>query len=73
MSHSDHVEKVPQGFEIIARSENNKIAAMQNPGKKTLCSSVHPEVAHTDKGMRILQNFLYRICNCSGKWTMSSF
>lgn len=73
MSHSDHVEKVPQGFEIIARSENNKIAAMQNPEKKLYAVQFHPEVAHTDKGMRILQNFLYRICNCSGKWTMSSF
>ncbi|MCL0067992.1 glutamine-hydrolyzing GMP synthase [Peptococcaceae bacterium] len=73
MSHSDHVEKVPQGFEIIARSENNKIAAMQNPEKKLYAVQFHPEVAHTDKGMRILQNFLYRICNCSGKWTMNSF
>ena len=73
MSHSDHVEKVPQGFEIIARSENNKIAAMQNSEKKLYAVQFHPEVAHTDKGMRILQNFLYRICNCSGKWTMSSF
>ncbi|MCL0028269.1 glutamine-hydrolyzing GMP synthase [Peptococcaceae bacterium] len=73
MSHSDHVEKVPQGFEIIARSENNKIAAMQNSEKKLYAVQFHPEVAHTDKGMKILQNFLYRICNCSGKWTMSSF
>jgi len=33
----------------------------------------HPEVVHTPKGRDILNNFLYKICGCSGDWKMASF
>lgn len=73
MSHSDHVEEVPSGFKITARSSNGRVAAMQDDEKKLYAVQFHPEVVHTDKGTEILKNFLYRICNCSGNWTMRSF
>src|SRR5206468_8919466 len=33
----------------------------------------HPEVSHTPYGSRILKNFLYDVCGCSGTWRMQSF
>ncbi|MCD6455190.1 MAG: hypothetical protein J7K81_00110 [Methanophagales archaeon] len=33
----------------------------------------HPEVHHTEKGEKILWNFLYKICGCERNWTMESF
>jgi GMP synthase (glutamine-hydrolysing) len=46
---------------------------MADPSRKFFGVQFHPEVAHTPKGMRILKNFLFRICGCEPLWTMSSF
>jgi len=73
MSHTYHVEKLPEGFVAIAGSANCPIAAMENREKNFYGVQFHPEVAHTPKGREILHNFLYKICGCSGDWSMSSF
>lgn len=44
-----------------------------NPGKKLFAVQFHPEVMHTQFGAKLLHNFIYKICGCSGEWTMSSF
>ena len=33
----------------------------------------HPEVVHTKEGTRMLSNFVYNVCGCSGDWKMDSF
>ena len=33
----------------------------------------HPEVMHTAEGMKMLSNFVYKVCGCHGDWKMSSF
>ena len=33
----------------------------------------HAEVNNTVNGVKIIKNFLYNICKCSGDWVMSSF
>ena len=33
----------------------------------------HPEVVHTEYGKNILDNFLFKICECKGNWTSSNF
>ena len=33
----------------------------------------HPEVAHTEHGRKILENFLFDVCACRGDWTIASF
>ncbi len=33
----------------------------------------HPEVTHTDEGKRLIRNFLYDICGCTGDWTMDAY
>lgn len=73
MSHTDHVSKVPEGFEIIASSKGCSIAAMANENKKLYGVQFHPEVEHTPFGQKMLKNFLYNICGVKGDWSMASF
>jgi GMP synthase (glutamine-hydrolysing) len=67
MSHGDVVEQLPEGFETIAVSENNHVAAMQMKEKNIYSVQFHPEVDHTENGRVILDNFL-RICNAQRTW-----
>jgi len=67
MSHGDVVEQLPEGFETIAISENNHVAAMQMKEKNIYSVQFHPEVDHTENGRIILDNFL-RICNAQRTW-----
>ena len=73
MSHGDTIERVPRGFRVTASTPNTKVAATENPAKGLYGLQFHPEVAHTPKGKRMLNNFLFRICGCRKTWTMKSF
>ncbi len=73
MSHGDRIDKIPRGFKIIAHTDNSPIAAMASRDNKFFALQFHPEVAHTNKGIKILRNFLYDICKCKPTWEMSSF
>ena len=73
MSHGDRVATLPEGFEVVASSENSEIAAIQYEKKNIYGVQFHPEVHHTENGDIFLKNFLFNICNLSGKWDMKSF
>jgi GMP synthase (glutamine-hydrolysing) len=73
MSHGDRIESMPEGFKSLASSRNSPVAAMADLSRRLFGVQFHPEVAHTPKGMRIIKNFLFRICGCEPLWTMSSF
>ena len=73
MSHSDRIERMPDGFIKIAHSDNSPVAAMRSSDSKLFGIQFHPEVVHTAKGIEIFKNFLYNICRCSPSWTMASF
>ncbi|MBR4574545.1 MAG: glutamine-hydrolyzing GMP synthase [Lachnospiraceae bacterium] len=73
MSHTDYIEKVPEGFVITAHSNVCPVAAMEDSGRKLYATQFHPEVTHTREGRKIISNFVYTICNCSGDWKMDSF
>jgi GMP synthase (glutamine-hydrolysing) len=73
MSHGDRVTSLPEGFQETGRSEFNAIISMSNENKGLYGIQFHPEVIHTEHGMEIIKNFLHRICQCSGDWTMSKF
>jgi len=68
MSHGDALVKAPPDFEVIGRSENSPICAIRNREKKIYGVQFHPEVSHTEKGLEILRNFVYKICGCKGGW-----
>ncbi len=73
MSHGDHLSRLPPQFEVLAHTENIPFAAIGNKQKKMFGLQFHPEVAHTEEGNRIIQNFLFQICQCEGNWTTESF
>jgi GMP synthase (glutamine-hydrolysing) len=73
MSHTDRITQLPEGFKMLAKSENCPFAAFGDEEKKLYGVQFHPEVNHTFKGTQILKNFLYEICGASGDWTMSNF
>jgi len=73
MSHGDRIERMPQGFEVLASSKNSPVAAIADPSRRFFGVQFHPEVAHTPEGPKILANFLFRICGCEPSWTMASF
>ena len=73
MSHTDYIEKAPEGFKVTAHTPVCPVAAMEMPEKKLYAVQFHPEVMHTKEGMKMLSNFVYKVCGCSGDWKMDSF
>lgn len=73
MSHGDRVDRLPKGFKIGAKSHNGVTAAMVNDSKRVYGVQFHPEVVHTPKGVKLLGNFVHRICGCKSSWTMRSY
>ncbi len=73
MSHGDTINTLPEGFEVIASTEEVEVGAFAARGEKTYGLQFHPEVYHTTEGNKILFNFLGEICGCSMDWTPETF
>lgn len=73
MSHTDYIAQVPEGFRITAHTPVCPVAAMSFPEKKLYATQFHPEVMHTREGMKMLENFVFKVCGCAGDWKMDSF
>jgi GMP synthase (glutamine-hydrolysing) len=69
MSHGDHVSVMPQGFEVVGRTSNAPVCAIQNVERNLYGVQFHPEVNHTPKGDLLLTTFVRGICGCLGQWT----
>lgn len=73
MSHGDRVTALPEGFEIIAESENAPHAGIANEARRFYAVQFHPEVVHTPNGSTLLRNFTHEIAGFKGDWTMAAF
>ncbi len=73
MSHGDSITRLPSGFRIAGSTANTRIAAIDHRNQKLFGLQFHPEVEHTPKGKRMLENFLFSVCGCKRNWTMRSF
>jgi len=73
MSHGDKMTSFPQGWDILAHSNNSPIASFADPTRRFFGLQFHPEVAHTARGREVLDNFVFRICGDTPDWTMEHF
>lgn len=73
MSHGDRILVLPAGYICLGHTENASIAAIGNRSKNIFGIQFHPEVVNTVMGEKIIANFLFRICGCTGMWTPERF
>ncbi|MBS7586750.1 glutamine-hydrolyzing GMP synthase [Ancylobacter defluvii] len=73
MSHGDRVTKLPEGFEVIATSENAPFAIAADESRRYYTTMFHPEVVHTPQGGKLLSNFVHNIVGLKTDWTMAAF
>ena len=57
MSHGDKVSILPSNFNPIAESDNCPIAAFAHSDKEWFGLQFHPEVTHSNEGIKIIENF----------------
>ncbi|MDW8393374.1 MAG: glutamine-hydrolyzing GMP synthase [Chitinophagales bacterium] len=76
MSHADTITRLPEGFEVIARTGEAGVAAYRSANGRwpypIYCLQFHPEVVHSVYGLQILRNFCYDVCQCNGDWVPAS-
>lgn len=73
MSHFDYIAQVAPGFEITAHTADCPVAAAENEAEKLYAIQFHPEVLHTAEGTKMINNFVKKVCACSGDWKMDAF
>ncbi len=73
MSHGDYLTEIPDKFKLTATSDSSPICSIANEGAKIYGVQFHPEVMHSDEGGKIIHNFLFEICGCTGNWTSRNF
>jgi GMP synthase (glutamine-hydrolysing) len=73
MSHGDYVKLLPKGFRVVASSHNCPVAAISNDSVRAYGVQFHPEVMHTQSGTEIIDNFLKKVCGCTGDWSMGDY
>lgn len=71
MSHFDEVEKLPEGFSINGMTD--VISAISNEAKKIYAVQFHPEVSHTEEGAKMIENFIFGICNAPKEWKLTNY
>ena len=73
MSHGDKVNEMPEGFKLMASTDNCPIAGMADETRHFYAVQFHPEVTHTVQGEAILSRFVHEICGCKSDWNMPDY
>ncbi len=75
MSHADTITSLAQNAKVIAKTDTIPVAAfsVENTPHPLIGLQFHPEVTHSDKGRKIIENFVVGICACHHEWTPSSY
>lgn len=71
MSHFDEVETVPDGF--VVNGITDVISAISNETRKIYGVQFHPEVSHTEEGARMIENFVFIVCNAPKNWKLTNY
>jgi len=72
MSHGDEVTELPEGMEIVGSTNNCVNAAIADFDKNLYGVQFHPEVTHTESGIKIIDNFL-KITKSKREWNLDKF
>ena len=67
------ITRVPDNYELIASTEDVRVAAFHVGGEQTWGIQFHPEVYHSTDGKQLLKNFVVDICGCGQSWTSEGF
>jgi GMP synthase (glutamine-hydrolysing) len=73
MSHGDRVTRLPEGFTVIAKSENAPMAAIADEARRYYGVQFHLEVVHTPDGAKLISNFVHKVAGLKSDWTMAAF
>jgi len=73
MSHGDTISSISEDFELIASTDEVKVAGYASKNKPVFGIQFHPEVYHSLQGKQMLHNFIVEVCGCAQNWTPGSF
>tara|TARA_B100000989_G_scaffold275771_1_gene235564 strand:- start:2344 stop:3873 length:1530 start_codon:yes stop_codon:yes gene_type:complete len=73
MSHGDTITVLPDNAKIIASTDSVKNAAYSIDSLNLYALQFHPEVFHTNNGLKIFENFFINELKFSKEWNPESF
>ena len=73
MSHGDSITSTPEDFINVGSTADVRNAAFRISGEETWGVQFHPEVYHSEDGLKVLGNFVAGICGSKQDWTPASF
>ena len=73
MSHGDTITALPDGATVIASTDSVKNAAYSIDSLNLYALQFHPEVFHTDNGLKIFENFFIEELKFIKEWNPESF
>ena len=70
-----HLPRHPCAGGLHLHRPQRKLRVLRDgePRKRIYAVQFHPEVTHSEEGQKVIANFLYNVCGCTGDWTMSTF
>ncbi len=71
-SHFDTVASLPEGFVSLGSTKDDPLSATANEERKIYTVQFHPEVTHTECGMKILDAFI-DITEATKDWSIEKF
>lgn len=73
MSHGDTITCLPDGFKVIASTDDVPCAAFSGNDRRIWGVQFHPEVFHSSCGKRLLENFVCGICGSTKQWSADAY
>ena len=73
MSHGDTISKLPSGANVIASTNSVSNAAYSIEEYNLYALQFHPEVFHTENGLKIFENFFIKELGFIQEWNPESF
>ena len=73
MSHGDTISKLPSGAKVIASTNSVSNAAYSIEEYNLYALQFHPEVFHTENGLKIFENFFIKELSFIQEWNPESF